>query len=130
MNISEKIEEIRNQPEYMRVRYVWVCVAVSMFIIFILWIFSIASMFADGKKNSNQATTEVVPSIDEQLQALQTQSKSLKDLNDQSLTIDDKNSAANYPDTNNSQHSAGNVNANSTPQSSMYSNLPSTSASQ
>lgn len=130
MNISEKIEEIRNQPEYMRVRYVWGCVAVSMFIIFILWIFSIASMFADEKKNSNQTTTGVVPSMDEQLQALQAQSKSLKDLNDQSLTIDDKNSAANYPDANNSQNSASNVNTNSNPQSGMYSNLPSASSSQ
>lgn len=130
MNISEKIEEIRNQPEYMRVRYVWGCVAVSMFIIFILWIFSIASMFANEKKNSNQTTSEAVPSINEQLQALQAQSKSLKDLNDQSLTIDDKNSAASYQDANNSQNSAGNVDTNSTPQSGMYSNLPSASSSQ
>ena len=85
---SEKIEAIKQQPENVRVRYVWLCVMVSMSVVLILWFFSIASMFAEEKNNSSQTNTEIVPNIGEQLQTLQEQAPSLEDLNDQSLTID------------------------------------------
>lgn len=40
MNINDKIEEIRNKPEHIKIRYVWGSVAISMIIIIIIWIFS------------------------------------------------------------------------------------------
>ena len=43
MNLAEKIEEIRQKPEYVRLRYVWFLVALSMTFIFIIWIFSLKS---------------------------------------------------------------------------------------
>ena len=98
---SEKIETIRQQPEYVRVKYVWICVVISMFVVLILWFFSIASMFAEEKNNSSQTTTEIIPGIDEQLQTLQEQAPSLKDLNDQSLTVGDEDTAiSNEPQSN------------------------------
>ena len=43
MNLSEKIEQIRQKPEHVRLRYVWFLVALSMTFIFIIWIFSLKS---------------------------------------------------------------------------------------
>jgi len=40
LNIHDKIEEIRNKPEHIKIRYVWGSVAVSMLFIIIIWIFS------------------------------------------------------------------------------------------
>jgi len=40
MNIYEKIEEIRNKPEHIRMRYVWILMIVSMVIIITIWIIS------------------------------------------------------------------------------------------
>lgn len=41
MNLSEKIEEIKRQPEHIRLRYVWFFVAISMVAVVSIWIFSI-----------------------------------------------------------------------------------------
>jgi hypothetical protein len=49
MSISNKIEEIRKKPEHIRMRYVWLAVAVSMFFILVIWVFSLEEGF--GKIN-------------------------------------------------------------------------------
>lgn len=41
MSIADKIEEIRQKPEHIRMRYVWVMVAISMFFIIAIWFFSL-----------------------------------------------------------------------------------------
>lgn len=45
MSLSDKIEEIRKEPEHIRHRYVLVAVAVSMFFILIIWLFSLKESF-------------------------------------------------------------------------------------
>ncbi|MFZ5982380.1 MAG: hypothetical protein ACOYS2_02325 [Patescibacteria group bacterium] len=37
MSIYEKIEEIRRKPEHIRLRYVWIMVGISFFIIILIW---------------------------------------------------------------------------------------------
>lgn len=41
MSIQDKIEEIRRQPEHIRLRWVWILTAVSMLFVIIVWIFSL-----------------------------------------------------------------------------------------
>ncbi len=45
MTLLEKLESIREQPESVRLRYVWLCVSVSMFFVFALWILSLQASF-------------------------------------------------------------------------------------
>jgi ATP-dependent Zn protease len=40
MDITKKIEEIRNKPEHIRLRYVWFFVFLSMILILFVWFFS------------------------------------------------------------------------------------------
>jgi hypothetical protein len=49
MGIFEKIEEVRQKPEHIRVRYVWACVAISMIFVLALWIFSFRTQELSGK---------------------------------------------------------------------------------
>lgn len=53
MGISEKIGKIRKKPEHVRLRYVWGSVAVSMFFIVIIWIFSLKDSFKETKAQDN-----------------------------------------------------------------------------
>jgi hypothetical protein len=123
MNILEKIEAIRRQPEHVRVRYVWMCVAVSMFIILILWFFSIASMFAEEKNNPDQQNTGIVPDMQQQLQTIKEQAPSLQDISNQPLTVDGEGTAANTQTT-------GNASDLAAPSSNTYSNLPNANLAQ
>lgn len=122
--ISEKIEAIRRQPEQIRIRYVWGCVAFSMAAIFILWIFSIASMFAGNKAKTDKTSAVSVESMNEQLKTLNEQAPSLKDLDNQSLETMNEDILSKYQeqfpaDTDN------NNNLSNEAESSAYSDLPS-----
>lgn len=48
MNINKKIEEIRQKPEHIRMRYLWASVGFCMVIIIAIWILSIKTMFQDN----------------------------------------------------------------------------------
>jgi hypothetical protein len=61
MNINRKLDEIRKQPEHIRIRYVWLMVAVSMFLIILIWIFSFKS--TSKTTPSNKATMPDLGSI-------------------------------------------------------------------
>ena len=81
MDLNEKIKEIRNKPEYVRIRYVWGAVGVCMFFILALWIFSIkdtiktmggqvkssGSCMTDFKKKFDGLSEGKAPSIKEML---------------------------------------------------------------
>lgn len=57
MNITDKIEEIRQKPEHERVRYVWAMVSVSMIFIIFIWFFSFKNMLgSDNKINSGSGS--------------------------------------------------------------------------
>lgn len=88
--ISKKIELIRRQPEHVRMRYVWGCVAVSMFIVLMFWIFSIFSMFNKENKSASNPD-KAVPGLGKQLQTIKEQAPSLKDLDSQSLLNNEEN---------------------------------------
>ena len=60
MGFQKKIEEIRKKPEYQRVRYVWLAVAVIMFFLIILWIFSVKNLFNE----KNQSGLDINSLID------------------------------------------------------------------
>lgn len=96
MNILKKIEEIRQQPEDVRMRWVWGSVAICMVIIFAIWIFSISAMFR--KENSSQQPLDTT-AIEEQLQNIKEQSASLKDYANQSATIKPDDTATTDPDS-------------------------------
>lgn len=65
MNISRKIEEIREKPEHIRMRYVWGGVAISMFFIVIIWIFSLSESFKSNDSNKN---SDVLPDFKKSLE--------------------------------------------------------------
>lgn len=84
MNLERKIEEIRKKPEHIRLRYVYGMIAISMFFIILLWIFSFT---AEIKKNpvSELKNQEII-------QDFQQQKKSLQDTaNEAKETLDDLN---------------------------------------
>lgn len=59
MNINDKIEEIRQKPEHIRMRYVWGSVFVVMILILIVWFFSIKETFKENpNKNNNKQSTQ------------------------------------------------------------------------
>lgn len=45
INIWEKIEEIRRQPEPVRMRYALACLAVSMLFVIVIWMLSVNESF-------------------------------------------------------------------------------------
>lgn len=55
MSISDKIEEIRRKPEHIRMRYVLGGVAVSMFFIVIIWLFSLSETMKKSSVKSPAA---------------------------------------------------------------------------
>lgn len=54
MSISEKIEEIRQKPEHIRLRYVWIGVTVSMIFILFIWFFSLKNSFQSIPEENEQ----------------------------------------------------------------------------
>lgn len=79
MNLWDKIEEIRQKPEHIRLRYVYALTAVSALFIIIIWFFSIKARMAEapsstddgvithsiteGKKSIEDATLEMKNSL-------------------------------------------------------------------
>ena len=121
MNIQEKIAQIRLEPEHIRLRYVWGAVAISMFFIVGIWIFSMGFLFQGDSIISNPESS-TIPDIVQQLQDLKQQAPSIKDFSDQPLVNSDEGisnasieTEFNYPAT---------ANEPEIPQASAYSKLP------
>ena len=49
MNLWEKIENIREKPETVRLRYVWGLTAFGVFFVIVIWIFSLRVNFSHTK---------------------------------------------------------------------------------
>jgi hypothetical protein len=85
LNIEKKIEEIRRQPEHIRLRYIYSLVAISMFFIVLLWFFS---FFAGGTQEDAAAKLKNQAILND----FETQKKSLQDISkDAKNSIDDLN---------------------------------------
>jgi uncharacterized coiled-coil DUF342 family protein len=81
MDLQRKLEEIRRKPDHVKLRYTYIAVAISMFFIILLWIFSLA----DTIKKTIKPKQNVFEDID-------TQKKSLKEAtNDVKKSLDDLN---------------------------------------
>lgn len=65
MDINKKIEEIRQKPEYIRLRWVWGGVAVSMFFIIIIWVFSLNETLNKTKPAENSNLPDIKQSLEE-----------------------------------------------------------------
>jgi hypothetical protein len=57
MNLSEKIEKIRKEPEHIRLRYIWLAVFISMFLIVMLWILSLQTFTTKEIRKNEQPMT-------------------------------------------------------------------------
>jgi hypothetical protein len=55
----QKIEKIREKPEHIRLRYVWLAVAISMFFILIIWFLSLRS----GLGSSSSVKLPEIPAM-------------------------------------------------------------------
>ena len=75
MNISKKIEQIRRQPEHVRMRWVIGSVAVSMFFVFVIWLFSLQLMFNKDAQVKNESN-----GLSETLKQIKETAPSLKDI--------------------------------------------------
>lgn len=53
-SLNQKIEEIRQKPEHIRMRYVWAWLAISMIFIFGIWIFSVKENFKSVNLGQDQ----------------------------------------------------------------------------
>ncbi|TAK96682.1 hypothetical protein EPO05_01225 [Patescibacteria group bacterium] len=49
MKISERIEKVRQEPEHVRVRYVWGSVVASMVVVLLIWVVSLKANMAKIK---------------------------------------------------------------------------------
>lgn len=66
-NIWKKIERVREQPEHIRMRYVFICLTVSMVFIIGIWLLSLKENFRNiGRDVSNTAekSKEQLPSVE------------------------------------------------------------------
>ena len=81
MGLFEKIERIKEQPEHIRLRYVWFFVLVSMFFIITLWIFSLQVDSAQKPGNAGQIVdlNSLGNEIQQQKNTLQDAVKSAQD---------------------------------------------------
>lgn len=64
MSILDKIEEARKKPEYIRRRYVWIGVFISMIFVMIIWIFSF-KLTVKPVKIENQESDNLKKNIEE-----------------------------------------------------------------
>jgi hypothetical protein len=76
MSLSDKIEEIKRKPEHIRIRYVWISVFISMFLIVIIWFFSIQARIDSTGEKDIKATGN----LQEQFNKLKDAAPSVDDL--------------------------------------------------
>ena len=81
MNINRKLDEIRQQPEHIRIRYVWFMVIVSMFLVILIWIFS----FKTAVK-STSSDKAILPDFKNSLESQKQEMPSIQDFMDKNST--------------------------------------------
>lgn len=78
MNINRKIEEIRQKPEHIRLRYIWGLVAISMLFIVTIWVFSMK----ESAKKLHSEDTSNLPNISQDLEEIGSIKDSTPSIND------------------------------------------------
>jgi uncharacterized protein YpmS len=67
MGIFDKIDQIRQKPEHIRMRYVLLCVGISMFFVIIFWIFSMQNQ---PTPNNTSDTSGILEQFSQQKETL------------------------------------------------------------
>jgi hypothetical protein len=122
MDIGKKLDEIRQKPENIRMRYVWGAVGISMILVVGIWIFSIKEAFkstqTEGEsgsftelKNQFNAQKENMPSFDNLMNQPQgdTAPESIEGMELEGITPGEQmmdNDKNNKPETNQTPESA------------------------
>lgn len=76
MTLIQKLEELKQKPEHIRVRYVWASVAVSMVFIIVIWFFSIQARVSSTAEQDSKATDD----LQSQLNKIKDATPSINDL--------------------------------------------------
>jgi hypothetical protein len=82
MDLAKKIEEIRQKPESIRIRYVWGGVAIVMFFVVIVWVFSLSEMLGGIKKDTAENGKSIRDSFKE-IQSIQGDLPSINEINNE-----------------------------------------------
>lgn len=80
--IEQKVHEVRRQPEYIRVRWMWGSVIVSMLFVIFIWMMSMRINFL--QINSDTKTKESISDIQNQINYITTSPRQ-----DDSVSIDE-----------------------------------------
>lgn len=91
MDLNNKIEEIRQKPEHIRLRYVWGGVAISMFFIVIIWVFSLNESMNKVKPTENSSLPDIKQSLEE-IQSTKDSIPSISDMTKDSSASELQNS--------------------------------------
>jgi hypothetical protein len=94
MDLNKKIEEIRQKPENIRLRYVWGAVVVSMIFIIIIWIFSLGESIKEMKSTDSNNLPDIKQSLEE-MQSIKDSVPSINDMVNNSQTNKGQNSPNN-----------------------------------
>jgi hypothetical protein len=65
MDINRKIEEIRQKPEHIRLRYIWGLVSISMLFVIIIWVLSIKESAKNLRSDNNVNLPDFSQSLEE-----------------------------------------------------------------
>lgn len=121
MGLIDKIEEIRKKPEYIRRRYVWIGVFISMIFVMIIWIFSfkltvkpveIKNQRGDNLKKNFEDAKNQIPSIKEMFEGsgLNPSEETGQENNAPDITNPDLENPGSSPAGNENQPNANNPN--------------------
>jgi len=91
VDLNNKIEEIRQKPEHIRLRYVWGGVAISMFFIVIIWVFSLNESMNKVKPTENSSLPDIKQSLEE-IQSTKDSIPSISDMTKDSSASELQNS--------------------------------------
>lgn len=78
MGIQEKIEEIRKKPEHIRIRYVWMWVAVSMVFIITIWIISIVAQNRGSEAKKSLYNNQVFEQFQDKRKSIEDSTNQVK----------------------------------------------------
>ncbi len=87
MSIQEKLEEIKKQPEHIRMRYVIGCVVISMIFVFVVWFVSLKQNFEHIKESPLMQNATNNNSFDNAVKELKDQKDSLMNNGSQSQSV-------------------------------------------
>jgi len=78
IDIRNKIEEIRQKPEHIRLRYVWAMMAISMLCIVFIWFFSFLAEEKSSESSVMTPNDQNIENIKQSQQEIQNAASGMK----------------------------------------------------